>query len=70
VDVAGAVRRPGVYHLKPKARRNDALMAAGGPLSNANLFQINLAPPVEDGEQLYIPALHKHGSNVTIMQNH
>ena len=55
VHVAGAVKRPGVYHLRQKARNDDAVKAAGGATSTANLDAINLAAKVEDGEQLYIP---------------
>lgn len=55
VHVVGAVRSPGVYHLKPGARGEDALHAAGGPRSAANLAAVNLAAPLADGTQLYFP---------------
>jgi competence protein ComEA len=55
VHVAGAVNKPGVYHLPPEARGEDALRAAGGPKKDANTDAINLAAHVEDGSQLYIP---------------
>jgi len=55
VHVAGAVRQPGVYHLNPGARNEDAVHAAGGFTSAANPDAINLAAHSEDGSQLYIP---------------
>jgi competence protein ComEA len=55
VHVAGAVRKPGVYHLKPGARNDDALKAAGGATAGANTDAVNLAARVEDGSQLYFP---------------
>jgi competence protein ComEA len=55
VHVAGAVKKPGVYHLKADARNDDALQAAGGPAADANTDGINLAEHVKDGTQLYIP---------------
>ena len=55
VHVAGAVRKPGVYHLPLGARGEDALKAAGGPTANANTDAINLAARLEDGNQLYFP---------------
>jgi competence protein ComEA len=55
VHVAGAVNKPGVYHLKPGARGEDALKAAGGPAANARTDAINLAARLEDGTQLYFP---------------
>lgn len=58
VHVAGAVHKPGVYHLHPGARNEDALKAAGGSASDANTNAVNLAAHIEDGSQLYIPT-HK-----------
>ena len=55
VHVVGAVQQPGVYHLPPDARADDALRAAGGASPNADLRRVNLASVVFDGEQLYIP---------------
>src|SRR5690349_20803644 len=43
VHVAGAVKKPGVYHFKPGARAEDAVKTAGGAKDDANLNGINLA---------------------------
>lgn len=56
VDVAGAVRRPGLYSLRAGSRINDAIAAAGGPTARAQLAAVNLAAPVADGEQVVVPA--------------
>lgn len=55
VHVAGAVKKPGVYHLQPGARNDDAIRAAGGFTGAANPDAINLAAHSEDGSQLYVP---------------
>src|SRR5579859_6097366 len=55
VDVAGAVRRPGLYHLTPGTRIADALAAAGGPTARADVMLVNLAAPLADGEQVLVP---------------
>jgi competence protein ComEA len=52
---AGAVVRPGVYELDAGARVTDLIDAAGGPLPDADLNQLNLAAPVADGERVYVP---------------
>lgn len=54
VHVTGRVKNPGVYNLKPDSRIQDAVHAAGGPASNADLESINLAQKLEDGMQVYI----------------
>lgn len=56
VHVAGKVRNPGVYELKPGSRVKDAIDAAGGAFSNADLESVNLAAKLSDGQQVYIAA--------------
>jgi competence protein ComEA len=55
VHVAGAVVSPGVRRLPPGSRVVDALDAAGGALPDADLARINLAAPLVDGQQVYVP---------------
>jgi competence protein ComEA len=55
VDVAGAVRHPGVYRLPSGARVLDAVRRAV-PLRGAELGAINLAERLADGEQVVVPA--------------
>jgi competence protein ComEA len=57
VYIVGAVRRPGVYTLDTNARLYQVLKDAGGPLPNANLVAVNLAAPLKDGEEIYVPKL-------------
>lgn len=55
VHVAGAVERPGLYDFAAGARAGDAVTAAGGASAAADLDRVNLARPLRDGEQLYVP---------------
>ncbi|MEX0658270.1 MAG: ComEA family DNA-binding protein [Egibacteraceae bacterium] len=55
VHVAGEVAAPGLHRLPDGARVADALEAAGGPLPDAGLDALNLARPLTDGEQLFVP---------------
>jgi competence protein ComEA len=59
VHVAGAVMRPGVYHLPIGSRVTDAVSAAGGLLGAAAPNAINLARIVGDGEQIYLPTVEE-----------
>jgi competence protein ComEA len=56
VHVAGRVRRPGLVHLPAGSRVQDAIRAAGGITSGADLDAVNLARKLADGEQVRIPA--------------
>jgi competence protein ComEA len=56
VDVVGAVRRPGVYRLRPGSRVADAIARAGGPTAKADSALVNRAAPLVDGQQLLVPA--------------
>ena len=55
VDVAGAVRAPGVYTLPAASIIADAITAAGGPSDDANLDRVNKAVLLSDGMQVYVP---------------
>ena len=65
VDVAGAVKNPGVVHLPADSRVVDALHAVGGPQDDADLSQVNLAAKLVDGTQLKIPEKEPAGSSVS-----
>ena len=56
VHVAGEVHKPGVYTLPNSARMIDAVTAAGGATARADLEVINLATPLIDSSQIYVPA--------------
>ena len=55
VDVVGAVRRPGLYRLEQGTRIADAVARAGGATGKADLWMVNLAAPLADGEQVVVP---------------
>jgi competence protein ComEA len=56
VDVAGAVRRPGLYRLPQGSRIADAIARAGGMSRHAARAAVNLAAPLADGEQVLVPS--------------
>lgn len=55
VHISGAVRRAGVYTLKPGHRIEDAVRLAGGFKDNAAKDALNRADIVQDGDQIVIP---------------
>lgn len=55
VHAAGAVASPGVYGVPMGARVSDVVVAAGGPVPEADLDRLNLAAKVADGDRVYVP---------------
>jgi competence protein ComEA len=59
VDVAGAVRRPGLVKLPTGSRLADAIAAAGGyspAVDPMAVVGLNLAATLTDGQQIVVPA--------------
>lgn len=61
IDVAGEVKTPGVYKLKPGARVEDAIQAAGGLGKKADLElvakNLNRAQIIGDGAKVFVPTV-------------
>ena len=55
IHVAGAVARPGLYHLPAGSRVADALGRAGGRLPGADVDRLNLAARLVDGQKILVP---------------
>lgn len=55
VHVAGAVRHPGLLRVDDGARVAAAVARAGGAVRGADLTAVNLAQPLEDGQQVIVP---------------
>ena len=66
IHVAGAVARPGVYTVSSSARVVDAVKAAGGATSRADLERINLAQTIIDTEQVFVPFRSSRTTKVTV----
>jgi competence protein ComEA len=55
VDVAGEVRRPGVYRVPAGSRVDTAVRQAGGVTRRGESAAVNLAMPLHDGQQVVVP---------------
>jgi competence protein ComEA len=53
--ILGDVAAPGVYTLAAGARVQALIAAAGGALDDADLTRVDLAAPVADGQEVYVP---------------
>lgn len=62
VHVSGQVLAPGLVEITAGSRVADAVAAAGGTTRNADLSRINLAAPVDDGQQIVILDVHDRGA--------
>lgn len=57
VYVAGAIKRPGLYHLRPGDRNAQAVALAGGLSPGADAGAVNLAQRASDGDEIDVPIL-------------
>ena len=57
VFVNGAVITPGLVEIPANGRLQDAIQAADGFTTEANTTIINLAQPLQDGMQIYVPTM-------------
>ncbi len=57
VYVSGAVQKPDMVFVPPGSIVKDALLAAGGAATDADLDRINLALAVVEGQHIYVPRM-------------
>ena len=70
VDVSGAVENPGLYRLPRGDRVYDAVAAAGGFSSDADMSRLpNLAGRLTDGEQVKVPFAKTASGTVVVRVN-
>lgn len=70
VYVNGQVAKENVYELPPGSRVDAAIEAAGGFTDEANTAVVNLAQPLSDGVQIYVPAIDENvPAPVTLVNN-
>lgn len=69
VYVNGAVKRPGVYTLKPGDRIYQAVDMAGGMTSKAKKDVLNLAETVVDAQNIYIMTKKEYKNSQTELPN-
>ena len=63
VHVSGAVNIEGIVELDSGSRIANAIEKAGGIKENADMTDINLAYPLEDGMKIYIPTKEETEAN-------
>lgn len=73
VDLAGAVKKPGLYRVQVGSRIGEVIDTAGGVRDDADLDfvakNINLAKVVVDGNKIYIPVQSETSHNKSSTQN-
>ncbi len=64
LEVSGAVNRPGTYHIEAGARVADAVDAAGGARTDANLSALDLGHQIKNGETILVPTVAANPQSV------
>ncbi|MGA9598537.1 MAG: helix-hairpin-helix domain-containing protein [Acidimicrobiia bacterium] len=62
VHISGKVMAPGLVVVRAGSRLADAVAAAGGTTRDADLERVNLAAPLQDGQQVVIPGIEEGGA--------
>lgn len=69
IHVAGEVVSSGVHELPAGSRVVDAITAAEGPTSNAELDALNLAEFLADGDRIYVPSAQEvEGDSLLVLE--
>lgn len=63
VHISGAVNIEGIVELEAESRIANAIEKAGGVKENADMTDINLAYPLEDGMKIHIPTKEETEAN-------
>lgn len=69
VDVAGEVKKPGIYKLREGARVFEAIERAEGVTNEADSSKINMARKLKDGEQIILPNRSQKSREQTLRIN-
>jgi len=67
VYVSGQVVDPAVYELPPGSIIDEAVNAAGGFTDAADRDVVNLAQPLVDGSQVYVPAVEENSTRPAVV---
>lgn len=69
IHITGEVNSPGVKELDEGSRIEDAINIAGGLTESANISNVNLAYPLEDGQKIYIPNINENTEEYIVKEN-
>lgn len=69
IHITGEVNSPGVKELDEGSRIEDAINIAGGLTESANISNVNLAYPLEDGQKIYIPNINENIEEYIVKEN-
>ena len=69
VFVNGAVVAPGLVEIPANGRLQDAIAAADGFTDEANTTVINLAQPLQDGVQIYVPTIDEDIEETAVFES-
>ena len=58
VHIIGEVANEGIIKIKKDSRLVDGIEKAGGTTDEADLYKVNLAYQVKDGQKIYIPNIN------------